>query len=70
MGVFYYIVEITLEEKLWLWRTMKSQNTRAISQKFDPVRFIIAIVLVGVIMIVAMNFLAPTIGNVFPTGAG
>jgi hypothetical protein len=39
-------------------------------KKFDPVRFIIAIILVGVIMIVATNFLAPpTIGNVFPTGA-
>ncbi|HKJ26499.1 MAG TPA: hypothetical protein VJ965_02585 [Anaerolineales bacterium] len=35
-------------------------------KKFDPVVFILGLVLVGVLVILAMRFLAPTIGNVYP----
>ena len=34
-------------------------------KKFDPVGFILAFLLVGVIVVIAMEFLTPTIGNVF-----
>ncbi|HSG26712.1 MAG TPA: hypothetical protein VLA32_11400 [Anaerolineales bacterium] len=35
-------------------------------KKFDPVGFILALVLVGVIVVIAMEFFAPTIGNAYP----
>ena len=46
------------------------ENQKQYQKKFDPVGFIIAIVLVGMIVIVAMSFLQPTIGNVYEGNCG